>query len=759
MNRTTRFCFAALGLASALLAGCSRNPAVARKEFFDRGNQYVAQKKYKEAIVEYRNAIQVDPKFGEAHYKLAETYVQVEDPQNAFREYVRAADLLPAHADAQLKASAVLLAAGRFDEVKIRTDALLKRDAKNVEAQILRANAMAGLKDINGAITQVEAAQQADPSNSRLYETLGIMDMTGGKRTDAETAFKKAVEIAPQSATAQMALANYYWSIGRLDTAEASLKQVLALDPHETQALRALSSLYMMSNRMPQAEPYMKALADATTEPLPKLQLADYYLMTKQPKLAEAVVRPLVADKVTYAEATLRLALIEYGDGHADNAHKLIDQVLMRQPGNLHALLVNARLLMDGRKVDAALAGAKAAVAADPKSLEANILLASIYESLNQTASAIDAYSEALKIEPRTYVAKLRLARLHFEAGHFDTARQFAEQAVQAHPEDAEAHLLLARSLMTNGKKEDIARADGELTRMLAAKPDSSVLQSQMGLVSMWKRNPADARKYFTRAIELDPNSVEALSGLVALDFDAGKSQEARTRVRAMLAKRPSDPNVLLLAARIFNGSDDTAFREDALRKVIKTDASNTEAYESLGRIYYAQGHLDEAKAIFQTMVDRDPKATAAMTMLGLILQTQGRVDEAEKAYQKALDVDPRAAFAATNLAWLQAEHGGNLDIALQLAQTAKSQMPKRPEVSDILGWIYYKKDLAALAVRELKDSVDASPDNATYHYHLGLAYAKTGDKDNARLHLGRALKLKSDFDGAADARKVLSTL
>ena len=45
--------------------------------------------------MQYRNALQQDPRFGEARLKLADAYVQAGDPQSAYREYVRAADLLP----------------------------------------------------------------------------------------------------------------------------------------------------------------------------------------------------------------------------------------------------------------------------------------------------------------------------------------------------------------------------------------------------------------------------------------------------------------------------------------------------------------------------------------------------------------------------------------------------------------------------------------------------------------------------------------
>ena len=41
------------------------------RRYFESGNAYVAQKKYAEAVLEYRNALQVDPRFAEARYRLA----------------------------------------------------------------------------------------------------------------------------------------------------------------------------------------------------------------------------------------------------------------------------------------------------------------------------------------------------------------------------------------------------------------------------------------------------------------------------------------------------------------------------------------------------------------------------------------------------------------------------------------------------------------------------------------------------------------
>ena len=100
-----------------LTIGCS-NPEYAKQEYLKSGDRYAADKKYSEAVVQYRNAIQQDPRFGEARLKLADTYEKLNDPENALREYVRAADLLPNNVTAQVKAAGYLLLMRQFEDAK-----------------------------------------------------------------------------------------------------------------------------------------------------------------------------------------------------------------------------------------------------------------------------------------------------------------------------------------------------------------------------------------------------------------------------------------------------------------------------------------------------------------------------------------------------------------------------------------------------------------------------------------------------------------
>lgn len=145
--------------------------------------------------------------------------------------------------------------------------------------------------------------------------------------------------------------------------------------------------------------------------------------------------------------------------------------------------------------------------------------------------------------------------------------------------------------------------------------------------------------------------------------------------------------------------------------------------------------------------------------MVGIILASQGKREEAKKWYEATVADLPGAAIAANNLALIYAEEGVNLDRALQLASDAKRVLPDSAEVSDTLGWVYYKKDLPALAVGPLEESARKLPNNAEVQYHLGMTYAKIGDKPKARSALERALKLDPKMGAAATARAALATV
>ncbi|MBI5745822.1 MAG: tetratricopeptide repeat protein, partial [Nitrospirae bacterium] len=133
--------------------------------------------------------------------------------------------------------------------------------------------------------------------------------------------------------------------------------------------------------------------------------------------------------------------------------------------------------------------------------------------------------------------------------------------------------------------------------------------------------------------------------------------------------------------------------------------------------------------------------------------------EKAKIEYEVALKIDPKFAPAANNLAWNYSEHGGNLDVALSLAETAREKLPEDPSIADTLGWIYYKKGAYLRSISLLKEGAEKLESNPLVRYHLGMAYYKNGDKDQAKKELAASLKQNSNYPGADEAKRVLQEL
>ena len=69
----------------------------------------------------------------------------------------------------------------------------------------------------------------------------------------------------------------------------------------------------------------------------------------------------------------------------------------------------------------------------------------------------------------------------------------------------------------------------------------------------------------------------------------------------------------------------------------------------------------------------------------------------------------PGNPLASNELASVMMRTGGNLDVALSLAQTARRGMPSSPGVADTLGWIYYQKGAYHSAVDSLREALRLS--------------------------------------------------
>jgi tetratricopeptide (TPR) repeat protein len=743
-----------LVLAAAVVfsVACS-NPEAAKREYFESGNKFAAEGNLSEAILQYRNALQLDPRFGEARWQMGLAYEQQRSPA-ALGEFIRAADLMPERTDVQLKAGTYLLVAGRFEDANARAMHVLKAEPANVQALQLRANSAARLKDPSDAIRELEEAMKTQ-SDYRLHTGLGALMVAKGNVVEAEAAFKQALVLNPKSVELRLGLANFYWSLERHAESEKLLKEARELEPSHPLLNRMLAMFYVTTGRSREAEEPLKAFAASSTDGASKLLLADYYVALKRPEDAATVLKPLLERPDTATAATLRLAEVEWNSNQHDSARKRLNDLVAKVPGNAEALTMLSGWHLRDQDVQEALRTGRAAVQADPSSAQAHFALGQAYVANRQRDEAIKSLNEVLRINPRVVSAQVLLSRLQLAAGDAESAERLAADARKAVPDNLNVRVVLARSLLARNR---LREAEVEVNALLAARPELADAHALSGRVLLAKQDRTGAARAFARALEKNPDSTEALDGMLTLDVETKNVAAAVTRIEKRLAARPDDPGLQFIAAKSYAAAGQSDKSEGALRSVIRLDPSNLTAYQLLGRMLVRQKRLDEALVELDKAATQNPAQVGVATMAAMIVEMQNRLPEAQKRYEAIVAASLQAPVAANNLAWIYSEHGGNLDVALQLAQSAKTQMPENAEVNDTLGWIYYKKDLPKLAIPLLEDAVGKIPARTLFQYHLGLAYAKAGEAAKAKTVLAQALKLEPNLPEAAEARKVLGT-
>jgi tetratricopeptide (TPR) repeat protein len=755
MTAKTALVLTSLAICALGASACSRDIEKMKREYVERGDRYIQDKNVEAAIIEYRNAVQHDPRFGEAYRKLASAYLTHGDGAEAVRAAVTAAELLPDVPEAQLEAGSLLLLAGKFADAKKLADKVLTANAQDVRARVLLGNATAGLKDLDSAIKEFEEAIRLDPQQSATYTGLASLKASSGDPVAAERIFKQAISTDPQSTSARLALAHFYWSHDRTAEAEQAMKEAHELKPNDSRVNVTLALFYQATRRRTEAEPFLRAAAEAGDDPRLTMLLADYYIAHNRGAEAAKLLQPLTGDRKYGVLVSMRLAGIAQVEGHADEAITIIDKAISSDPSNSRTLAAKSDLLLRQNRVDEAAKAADAAVAANASSAEAQFVRGRVLRAKGSFDKAEEAFNEVLRINPRAAAARVELARLRIRSGA-DDAVTVATEAAKADPRSLDARLTLARALMS---KRDYAKAQEVLTAVVAAAPDVAAVHAQMGTLLTLKKDSAGARASFTRALELDPVQIEAAGGLSALDFAAGQRPAALARLDAMVTRAPRNAAVLVTAASAHAAAGSLDRAESLLMTAIDVDPASMPAYSLLGRIYLSQKRLDAARAQFEKVAARQERPVGPLTLIGTIHMLQNRTPDAQQTFERVMQLDSKAAVAANNLAWIYLENGGSLDVALHLAEVARAGMPNAAEVNDTVGWAYYKKGAMPEAISALRRSLEIDPKSASTLYHLALAYDTSGDRVEARRVMTLYLQVDPSSERSADVRKRLQAL
>jgi tetratricopeptide (TPR) repeat protein len=777
---------ALLAIATAGLLACS-DPAARVEEHRARGEALLAEGRHAEAIVEFKGLLREAPNDADGHYGLARAYLARGESRQAYWELQEVVRLDPTNHDARLQLARLLLGGGPEDREAAleQTAAVLADDDGRWQAWLVHARALQLLGRSDEARQAYEAARERAPEeNAPLFLLAGFLAGQGeraeaealyreladregtsdawlalggfleGDRSgdaDAEAAYRRAVELADGEARkpAIRRLATFLFARGRFDEAQAVLLEAAEAEPDEPAFLLALAEMYDTRGESQKAEELLARTAEARPDdPTRLLLLAGY--RQRRGDLAgalEATEQVLALDprnrraRLQQAELLLDSGLQQDDRERVARGRAALATLLAEDEGDPEALFVRARLHVTEGEDAQAVTLLRRVLDRRPDWAQAHLLLATPLQRTGDPNGARSALNRALELEPGLVDAQIQLARLYAQLGEQEQAVEVGLRALDRAPDNASLHVLVAESLVQLGQGE---RAADLLARIPPAQMNAETHYA-VGRTAQILGRAAMARGHLERAWQLEPTRFETLRALLELDRSEGRLAESEARVRAAREAEPRDARLALLGGEVALRRGDAVAAESAIRRSIEIDPKYLPAYQTLAMLLVATGREAEVLATFQKAEQANPTSGVAHVQLAALYEGMGRYDEAISHYEDALRLDPSLVGAKNNLAFLLAEHGGDLDRALDLAQEAKNAFPDQANVADTLGWVLYKKGVPAAAIGYLSEAEQGLPPGdpqlGEIRLHLALAYEANGDAEGARAAVARALR------------------
>ncbi|MBV9959772.1 MAG: tetratricopeptide repeat protein, partial [Acidobacteria bacterium] len=237
----TLFCSLVV-IALVALAGCS-NPEKAKVEYVRRGESYLKQQRFQEASIEFRNAIQIDDRFAQAHWGLALAYEGLQRFPESIEELRRTIEFDPNHLDSRVKLANYYLV-GRppqIDEAERLANEVLQKNPNHIEGIILRASILSAKnRPAEEVLAEINRAIALDPKRIDSYLSLARFHLNHNDPAKAEETFRRAIQINEGSAAAHTQLGKFLAQLNRTGEAETELQRAVAVEPANRESHLAL---------------------------------------------------------------------------------------------------------------------------------------------------------------------------------------------------------------------------------------------------------------------------------------------------------------------------------------------------------------------------------------------------------------------------------------------------------------------------------------------------------------------------------------
>jgi len=614
------------------------------------------------AISEYKLAIDADPESLFLQVELAELYWRAGRAGDAIHE---AEDVLksdPDYPDAhRLLAHIYWHMLGENQPEKVNKDALAK------------------------AIEHMEALTRVQPSDLDSWQLLGRLYRLNNQPEKAEEAFKKVLNVDPDSIEGLSSLAQMYFEQGDYAEAVGLLKKI----PDEAMdqpTLNMLAYSYTQTHDFDSAVAvYEKALAkDPENQELHRAYAGALLDMGNTPAARAEFEKILKADPddgATY----LRMAELDLKEGRFDEARKELERAKSLQPDN-----------SDSPEIPYRQALLEDAVGNQDKAVELLQGLVKGSEHAGGNYTPAEANNRALFLE--------RLGMIYRQQRKYDLALQTFRQIVPLQGQAARGEQFIV----------DTMRLNHQLPQALAE------------LDSALQKNPDDQELQVLRATVMG---------------ELGHVEEAVKQLQGLMKNTPADRDLCLSVAQVYIQAKQFGEAERAVNKALGYSSKPEEQEFSrylLGSIYEREKKYDLAEEQFKQVLATNPFNASAANYLGYMLADRGvRLEESVKYIQKALKLDPNNGAYLDSLGWAYYKMD-RFDLAEPHLEKAARLMSDDPTILEHLGHLYLRMGKDSLAEQEWERALKDWPQAVSSDFDADQAAKLQRELDELKVRLAK---------------------
>jgi tetratricopeptide (TPR) repeat protein len=462
------------------------------------------------------------------------------------------------------------------------------------------------------------------------------------------------------------------------------------------------------------------------------------------------------------------LAVAEWQLGHATDAERHLQRILVTAPQNLKAAINLAGILRAQKDFRGAEQVLIKAASGQPPAANAFVALAEFYVLMKRHGDAEIQFRRALQVEPKHAVAMYDLANLLLSIGKRDQADPLYRQL--SYIGDRQYKTIYAVFLFQTGKTQEAIK---EFERL--AKQDSNDRTARSMLVeAYWKANrQAEADAVLERALKSNPKDIEALTQRSAVLLGLGRNSEALENLKQVLRLRPDSGEAHFLLSRVHRANGNRLSERQELGEALRLRPDLLQARLDLSRSLIA---AKSPKAALDIMTANDFPAAQRQSLPAIVQRNWALLAVSDgAAFRKEVEAglalarhpdllaqDAIVKMAERNFAGARA----SLDEALD-------KNPQDLRALDLMVMTYRVQKQPEGVLPKLRALAVRHASSPAIQNVLGEWFVASGDRDQARAAYTAALRLKTDYIPAMvgmakidlavgrldEARKALNTL